>query len=155
MWLLAREFFNPTAAFRRQSDKRRSRFENPRPSPTILAMLPENPELLPTAPPQRAAPLSIYDGPWEKRLEIIVETMREMSRQTDPQLMVQAYGRRMRQMLGYDRMVALSRRNTPAGRYRITRSTTWTEQINRWQSPELRPVLQGGLLGELIQSEQP
>src|SRR5689334_25375452 len=99
---------------------------------------------------QRLPALSIYDAPWQKRLELIVETMREMSSQSDPQLMVQAYGRRMWQIMGYDRLVGLSRRNLPTGKYKITRSTTWTTPVNPWKSPEKLPILEGGLLGELI-----
>jgi sigma-B regulation protein RsbU (phosphoserine phosphatase) len=104
---------------------------------------------------QRFPALSIYDAPWQKRLELIVETMREMSRQSDPQLMVQAYGRRMWQIMGYDRLVGLSRRNLPTGKYKITRSTTWTTPVNPWKSPEKLPILEGGLLGELIGGEKP
>ena len=36
---------------------------------------------------------------WQKRLDYVVETMREMSTQTDPQTMVQAYGKRIRKIL--------------------------------------------------------
>ncbi len=32
------------------------------------------------------------NGDWQHRLDVIVETMREMSLQTDPQAMVRAYG---------------------------------------------------------------
>src|SRR4051812_41060953 len=98
---------------------------------------------------------SIYDQPWQKRLELIVDTMREMSRQTEPNLMVQAYARRMRQLMGYDRLVAVSRRNVPEGRYRITRSTMWEKQLNPWQQSDQLPEFEGGLLGQMIYDEQP
>ena len=62
---------------------------------------------------------------WQQRLAQIVETMREMSRQTDPQKMVQAYGQRMRQILQTDASISLSRRDLTAPQYRITRSHLW------------------------------
>src|SRR3954447_3800249 len=105
--------------------------------------------------PQRYPAQSIYDQPWQKRLELIVDTMREMSQQTDPNLMVQAYGRRMHQIMGYDRLVAVSRRDVPAGHYRITRATIWEKQLDPWKHPSQLPVFQGGLLGRMIYDEQP
>ena len=61
-------------------------------------------------------------GPWRERLAFVVEMMREMSRQTDPQEMVKAYGRFMDRILEVDRFVSLSRRDLAAPWYRITRS---------------------------------
>src|SRR5262245_44016666 len=84
---------------------------------------------------------------WRQRLELIVETMREMSLQTDPQAMVSAYRRRMQQLNLSDGMVALSRRDLPAARYRITRSSRWEIEINPWTQVSQLPELEGGLLG--------
>jgi sigma-B regulation protein RsbU (phosphoserine phosphatase) len=92
---------------------------------------------------------------WQNRLAFIVETMRDMSRQTDPQAMVRAYGSRMRQFMQTDRMVSLSRRDLEPPKYRITRSSLWKEEINPWQHKDRLPVLQGGLLGELIYGDEP
>ena len=50
--------------------------------------------------------------PWNERLGIIVETMREMSRQTDPQVMGEIYTQRMRKLMPSGRFVSLSRRNS-------------------------------------------
>jgi sigma-B regulation protein RsbU (phosphoserine phosphatase) len=104
---------------------------------------------------QRYPAQSIYDQPWQKRLELIVDTMREMSRQTEPNLMVQAYARRLHQLMGYDRLVSVSRRNVPEGRYRITRSTMWKTQVNPWQQPDQLPEFEGGLFGQMIYGEEP
>ncbi len=101
-----------------------------------------------------AAPASLA-GEWQPRLELIVETMREMSVQTDPQAMVSAYRERMRQLNLSDGMVALSRRDLPAPKFRITRSTLWQEEINPWTQVHRLPVLEGGLLGELIYADRP
>jgi sigma-B regulation protein RsbU (phosphoserine phosphatase) len=95
------------------------------------------------------------DGDWRERLAFIVETMRDMSRQTDPQAMVRAYATRMRQVMPTDRTVSLSRRDFEPPRYRITRSSLWKEEINPWQDKDRLPVLSGGLLGELIYGDEP
>ncbi len=92
---------------------------------------------------------------WQKRLAVIIETMRDMSRRTDPQDMVRAYGERMRELLPIERRISLSRRGLAYPRYRITRSTTWTEEINPWTDKDQLPLLQGGLLADLIYGDEP
>ncbi len=94
-------------------------------------------------------------GPWQERLRIIVEMMREMSRQTDPQAMVAAYAERMRTLMPTDGMVSLSRRQLSRPAYRITRSSLWKEQINPWRQVDRLPLLSGGLLGELLYGDEP
>src|SRR5438034_2972270 len=89
-------------------------------------------------------------GDWQKRLAVIVETMRAISQQTDPQAMVRTYGERIRQLMAVDRSVSLSRRGLPFPKYRITRSTTWREIINPWKEKDRLPILEGGLLSNLI-----
>ena len=78
--------------------------------------------------------------------------MREMSTHSDPQLMVQSYASRVRQLLPNNTFIALSRRGLPSPKYRITRSSKWNNSINPWKEPEKLPVLEGGLLGELLYS---
>lgn len=95
------------------------------------------------------------DGDWQQRLAFIVDTMRDMSRQTDPQAMVRAYATRMRQVMPTDRTVSLSRRDLPSPKYRITRSSLWREEINPWHDKDRLPILEGGLLGELIYGDEP
>ncbi len=92
---------------------------------------------------------------WEERLEIIVQTMREMSLQRDPQEVVRAYGERMRVLLNVDGMVALSRRGLEPPQYKVTRSSAWTEKINPWEQPDKLPVFNEGLLGELMYGDEP
>lgn len=92
---------------------------------------------------------------WQERLTLIVETMRDMSRHTDPQEMVRAYGERMRFLLPDSRRLSLSRRGLSSPQYRITRSTTWTEEINPWRDKDRLPLLDGGILGELIYCGEP
>jgi phosphoserine phosphatase RsbU/P len=94
-------------------------------------------------------------GDWQERLAQIVELVQEMSRQTDPQEMVRSYGERVRLLLPSDQRISLSRRGLTAPKYRITRSTTWSEIINPWKEKDRLPLLEGGLIAKLIYSDQP
>ena len=103
------------------------------------------------------APIDIpfHQLPWQQRLEFIVATMREMSSNTDPQRMVNAYIKRMRRMIPADRWMAISRRDLSAPRFRVTRSDLWENAINPWTDRGALPLLEGGLLAELIYGEEP
>src|SRR5438132_4178240 len=92
---------------------------------------------------------------WQERLDIIVDMMREMSSQTDPQEMVRAYGAKARAILPSDGRISLSRRGLTAPRYRITRSTTWSQPVDPWKENDRLPVLQGGLFARLIYGDLP
>ena len=70
----------------------------------------------------RVENLAAPDLNWEERLSAVMEMMREMSKQTDPQLMVQQYAARMKRFRRIDRSISLSRRDLPAPQVRITRS---------------------------------
>lgn len=91
---------------------------------------------------------------WKQRLDLIMTTMREMSQHSDPQAMVRAYGERIQQLVRIDRRLSLSRRGLQLPAYRITRSTTWTDDINPWKEKERLPLFRGGLLGELIYRDE-
>jgi sigma-B regulation protein RsbU (phosphoserine phosphatase) len=94
-------------------------------------------------------------GGWQERLALIVEIMRDMSRQTDPQQVVRSYGERIRQLMPIDRRLSLSRRGLAFPRYRITRSTTWEQDVNPWKEKDRLPLLEGGLLARLIYADEP
>jgi phosphoserine phosphatase RsbU/P len=94
-------------------------------------------------------------GDWRERLALIVETMREMSAQTDPQAMVRAYGERIRRIRPIDRSISVSRRGLSAPQFRITRSTTWKEEVNPWKQKDRLPLLEGGLVAKLIYGDEP
>src|SRR5262245_60636838 len=107
---------------------------------------------------KRMAPRpSIFDrtADWQKTMALIVATMREMSRQTDPQAMVRVYAKNARQLLPIDRSLSLSRRGLEAPKYRITRSSLWKDEINPWKEKDRLPILEGGLLGSLIYGDEP
>lgn len=96
-----------------------------------------------------------FKGAWRQRLAQIVETMREMSLTSDPEEMVRTYGARMRQLMPTDRLVAVSRRDLEWPKYRITRSSLWEKEVNPWRDRASLPVLEGGLLGELLYANEP
>jgi sigma-B regulation protein RsbU (phosphoserine phosphatase) len=85
---------------------------------------------------------------------LIEDLMRDMSQHTDPQAMVRAYGERMRQLLPLGRRLSLSRRGLTYPHYRITRSTTWADEVNPWKEKDRLPLLAGGLLAELIYGDK-
>jgi sigma-B regulation protein RsbU (phosphoserine phosphatase) len=94
-----------------------------------------------------------YD--WRERLDMVVAMMREMSTQTDAQEMRRAYTERIRRLLPVDASLSLSRRDLSRPRFRITRSSHWKEDINPWKEKARLPLLEGGLLSELIYGDQP
>jgi sigma-B regulation protein RsbU (phosphoserine phosphatase) len=103
-----------------------------------------------------AEPIDLFDrndAPWQERLDYMVETMREVSGQSDPHAMVKAYGERMR-VTRNARMLSLSRRGVEPPRYVVARDTGLGEEINPWKERDRLPVLEGGLLGELVYSNR-
>ncbi len=85
----------------------------------------------------------------------MVELVRELSAQTDAQKMVTDFGDRFRRMFTYDGFVAVSRRDLEAPRYRITRNSRWEVAVNPWKQRDQLPVLEGGVLGELLYGDLP
>ncbi len=112
-----------------------------------------------------APPHSSNDGPfrvtsdlslsWQERLERVVNTMREMSQQEDPQEMVRSYARRMESLFPVDRRISLSRRELSAPSYRVTRFSEWKDDINPWREKQRLPLHEGGLFAELLYGDEP
>jgi phosphoserine phosphatase RsbU/P len=100
-----------------------------------------------------ANPIAAAD--WERRLAHIMDMMRETSRHTDPQAMVAAYGRRLFELVPADGFVSLSRRDIEPPKFRITRFSGWKDNVNPWKQKDRLPVLEGGLLGQLLYDGQP
>lgn len=93
---------------------------------------------------------------WREELDMIVRLMRELSLQTDPQAAAKLYGEGVRKGFTYsDAWLAVSRRDLPQPQYRITRSTTWDEEIDPWRQKDRLPLFSTGLLGELLYSNEP
>lgn len=89
------------------------------------------------------------------RVAEMVELVRELSAQTDVQKMVTDFGDRFRRMFTYEGFMALSRRGLEPPHYRITRSSLWEHAINPWKDKNQLPLLQGGVLGELLYGDLP
>jgi sigma-B regulation protein RsbU (phosphoserine phosphatase) len=81
--------------------------------------------------------------------------MHEMSRQTEPQAMVRAYGQRIGRLIPVSRRISLSRRGLHWPNYRVTRYSEWKTEINPWTQQDQLPLLSGGLFSELIYSNRP
>jgi sigma-B regulation protein RsbU (phosphoserine phosphatase) len=94
-------------------------------------------------------------GDAESTMREVVDMMREMSRHTDPQQMVNAYRTRVRSLNRTDGSVAVSRRDLAFPWYRVTRSSRWSGDVNPWRERDKLPLLDKGLLGELLYSDEP
>lgn len=96
-------------------------------------------------------------GPGElgPQLEETIEMLRELSRQTDPQKLVEVFRHRSANLSGGQYLLSLSRRDLEAPWYRITRHADWPESFNPWQRQAELPLLREGLLGELIYGDRP
>jgi sigma-B regulation protein RsbU (phosphoserine phosphatase) len=94
---------------------------------------------------------------WEAELRFVVDLMRDVSKEKDPQKAANLYGGRLVEQgpVRADMWMSLSRRGLEQPWYRITRSSTWEEDINPWTQKEKLPLLERGLLGELIYSDEP
>ncbi len=118
------------------------------------AMSAENP---PSGPASLldSAMLRVTGGDPDAAMTEVVELMRSMSRQTDPQEVVRVYRERARRLVRWDGTIALSRRDLSPPWYRITRYSGWTEEINPWKQKDKLPLLDRGILGELIYGDKP
>lgn len=81
--------------------------------------------------------------------------MRSVSREADPQRLVQHYGEGMRKLHPRDAIHSFSRRGSEPPYYRITRSSHWTDEVDPWRQKERLPLLKGGILGEWMYRGEP
>lgn len=86
---------------------------------------------------------------------MVVEMVREISLQADPQAMISVFRKRTARLYGGNSSLSLSRRDLDPPSYRITRSSRWTEQIDPWTEKDRLPLLEGGLLSELLYGDEP
>ncbi len=91
----------------------------------------------------------------QQRLDYVVDMMREVSRQTDPQALVREYAARVRRLRPVDRQISLSRRELSHPHFRITRYSGWSEVINPWKQKERLPILSGGILSDFLYGDEP
>src|SRR4051812_11850508 len=93
--------------------------------------------------------------PWQEELAIIDRTMKAISGVSDPETLVDVYWENIGELLPIHDYVSISRRNTAAPFYLITRSSRFTEHFNPWTQRERLPRLSGGLLGEIVYANKP
>lgn len=105
--------------------------------------------------PQEPSKPHVERPPWREKLDYVLETMREMSMQTDPQEMVRAYARRVSALIPADRRMSLSRRNLEKPHVKITRFSGWENPVNPWLQPDSLPIVKGGILADLIYGNEP
>ena len=92
---------------------------------------------------------------WRARLAVSVEVMRELSRYSDPQEMHAVFMRRMAQLFPVSRQLSISRRGLRFPHYRVTRFNLWSDPVNPWKEAHRLPVHEGGLLADLLYTDQP
>jgi sigma-B regulation protein RsbU (phosphoserine phosphatase) len=98
---------------------------------------------------------AMVDG-WQAELADVVSIMRDLSREKDPQIAARIYSERVRKgLVPADEFLGLSRRGLNAPQVRVTRFTGWKEEINPWKDTAKLPLLQGGLLAELLYADEP
>jgi sigma-B regulation protein RsbU (phosphoserine phosphatase) len=97
------------------------------------------------------------DSPWQRELALVVDMMREVSRQSDPQAAALMYGKKLRdgKLVPADSWMAVSRRGLEKPAYRITRSWRWKQQVNPWAESDKLPKFDTGLLSELMYTTEP
>ena len=90
-----------------------------------------------------------------ERLREYFALVRHLSTQTSPHELLMAYRARSRFVVPHDRVVSLSRRGLSGNRVKITRSDLWKNDINPWESPEVLPIVETGLLPTLLFGGRP
>jgi len=96
-----------------------------------------------------------FEGSPQQQMADVVSLMKDMSSLTEPQEMVWKYRQRVAQLIRNDASLALSRRDLERPWFRITRSSRWTEEVNPWTQKEKLPLIKGGLIADLLYSDEP
>jgi len=89
-----------------------------------------------------------------ERLPFVMQMMREMSQQTDPENLVDFYGRRMGEVFVADVRMSLSRRGLEHPQVRVTRSNLFDHSLNPWTQSGRLPIIEGGILTELVYGDK-
>ncbi|MFP6581867.1 MAG: PP2C family protein-serine/threonine phosphatase [Candidatus Hydrogenedentota bacterium] len=79
-----------------------------------------------------------------------MKSVKALSSTDDPREMVQVFGEEVGSLLERDASLSMTRRHVPAPQFQISRYSEWEEPIDPWLDPDKLPVLEGGILGDLI-----
>ncbi len=91
---------------------------------------------------------------WEDRLRFVVQAMRETSRADDPNALIRLYQRKIREVSQFEAFIAFSRRGLEYPQVRITRTTDWGHDHDPWANKDKLPIIEGGILTELIYANE-
>ncbi len=100
--------------------------------------------------PAAAVPANHHD-----LLSMAVAAARDMSRFDDPQALMRVAQTHGRRMVGFDRSLAATRRDLAWPHIRLMRSPLVDERIDPFRHADVLPVLEGGLLAELLYAGEP
>lgn len=89
------------------------------------------------------------------RIAATSEMLRELSRQSDPQKLVEVFRERSADPAAGEYLLSLSRRSLSPTWYRITRHVDWPAHLNPWKDQDKLPLFKVGLLGELLYGDEP
>jgi sigma-B regulation protein RsbU (phosphoserine phosphatase) len=89
------------------------------------------------------------------QLERIIDLVRELSFQDDPDRLVRVFTRQSDLIVRRDGLVTVACRELEKPLYRITRSWRWHNAINPWTESHLLPVFDHGVLGDLLYAGEP
>lgn len=92
---------------------------------------------------------------WQDRLREVTLMMKELSEQTEPQMMVTAYRNRINNLYPVDAFVAISRRDLIEPRFRVTRASVWSAELNPWEQKHKLPIYESGIFRDLIYAGEP
>jgi sigma-B regulation protein RsbU (phosphoserine phosphatase) len=84
------------------------------------------------------------------RLQLVDSLVRELSIQEDAERLIRVFSQQSDLLWQRDGLVTVSRRDLLAPWYRITRSSRWRVPINPWTEVNRLPLLDRGLLGQLL-----
>lgn len=107
------------------------------------------------ATPAVSSPEAVVAERWQDRLAEVTLMMKELSAQTEPQLMVQTYRSRIRNLYPASSFVAISRRDLEAPRFRVTRASIWDRDVNPWEERASLPIYDRGMLHDLLYAGEP
>ena len=88
-------------------------------------------------------------------LGVILDTVKALSCTTDPKEMVTIFSERVGGIVPRDYTMTLTRRGLEPPRYRIARCSRWEDAPDPWTEQDRLPVLEGGILGDLIFGNEP
>lgn len=99
--------------------------------------------------------LTRSEASWQERLDFVVDAMRAMSEVDDPREVVAVFGEKVASIFTRDASISLTRREVEPPKYIISRFSGWENPADPWTERHKLPLLEGGLIGELIYGNAP